>query len=150
MFFWQQLFLVFTAVFSVVILVLSFIKSKNGQVFSETPWLLLLGIFVWGDGLVFSLFWVIIAAACLFFNDWLLFLLTVSVFWLIRSLGEVVYWLSEQFAVNHRNEPENLRGYAIVKNDAVYFFYQIFWQCVAVVSMIATIYFAVIWIKGML
>lgn len=143
---WQYIILWLGLITSTLIFVRSFFESsrKNNQ-FQETPWLLPWGIFVWADGLIFAPFWLGVFVVCLLLNDWKLFLLIYSVFWAVRSLGETVYWLNEQFAVNHRNEPKNLRGYSLVKNDSVWFLYQIAWQCVTVISIIFSIYFGVMW-----
>ena len=144
---WQSL-LLLISISSFIFFIQSFYQSSKKKAFEETPWLLPWGIFVWGDGVVFGLFWFIISVLTFALNDWNLFLLIYSIFWLVRSLGEVLYWIHEQFAKNHRNEPKNLRGYSLVKNDSVYFLYQIVWQCVMVVSIIFAIYFGVIWVRG--
>lgn len=99
-----------------------------------------LGIFVWGDAIVLGLFWAIIGFIFLLLGDWYLFLLTVSIFWAVRSSGEVVYWLNEQFALKHRNPPESLWLYKFFRNDSVWFIYQIYWQCVLVIAIVASVY----------
>lgn len=116
------------------------VKEKN--VYGLTPWLGLLGIFVWGDATIICLFWTLSAVASYVLQSWLLFCLIVSLFWVVRSLGETIYWLNEQFAVHHRNEPKSLAGFKFFGNDSIWFIYQIIWQCVTVFSLVAVIYLA--------
>jgi len=122
------------------------IRKKNS--FGETPFLFWIGIFVWGDGVIYGLFWFLSSLVCYLLKDWVLFLLIISVFWVVRSLGETIYWLNQQFSTINRNSPEKLRGYQFFKNDSIWFVYQIFWQCITVVSIITTIYLATSWLKN--
>lgn len=124
------------------------IRQKN-NVFGLTQPLLFIGSFVWGDAVVFSLFWVLVSALCLWVNNWYLFLLFQAVFWAVRGTGETIYWLNQQFSTLERNPPQNLLGYRFFKNDSIWFVYQIFWQCVTVFSIIATIYCAWLWLKSL-
>lgn len=119
------------------------IKKKNS--FKVTPYLFPLGIFVWADATVIGLFWMLFSLVSLILKDWILFLLFVSVYWVVRSLGETIYWLNQQFSKINRNPPEKMYLYKFIKNDSVWFIYQIFWQCITVVSFVFTIYFAKIW-----
>lgn len=119
-------------------------QRKNS--FGLTRWLGWLGMFVWGDVVVLSVFWVIASVICLLLQDVLLFLLIVSVFWLVRSLGETMYWFLQQFALVKRDPPESLKGFGLVKNEAIWFMYQVMWQCITVVSIIATLYLGQLWL----
>lgn len=109
--------------------------------------LFLLGIFVWGDAVILGLFWILTVISCLLLKDWTLFLLVISLFWMVRSFGEIVYWISQQFSPIMRNPPENLMGYGWFKNDSIWFVYQVFWQCLLVVSIVASIYLSNQWVK---
>jgi hypothetical protein len=120
--------------------------KKNKSIYGLTNYLFFLGVFVWGDLIILGPFWILTSLISLYFNNWYLFLLIVSVFWSIRSFGEVVYWLNEQFAPKNRNNPDTLRLYKFVKNDSVWFIYQLFWQCIFVVSIIFSIYFSKLWL----
>jgi len=115
--------------------------SKNNNAFKVTPLLTPLGIFVWGDAVVIGLFWFLISMVAFYLNSWYLFLSIISAFWFIRSIGEVTYWLNQQFSKIVRNPPQSLFGYSIFKNDSIWFAYQVVWQCVAVVSLICLFYF---------
>src|SRR4030042_3658454 len=77
--------------------------------------LIFLGIIAWGDAVIFCLFWVGASFVSFILNDWYLFLLTISVFWIVRSLGETLYWLNQQFSEISRNPPEKLFLYSIFK-----------------------------------
>lgn len=127
-----------------------FIKSWREVVIKQNPFGLTrgitwLGIFVWGDALVIAPLWILTSLLSLFLGDWILFCLIASIFWSVRSLGEVIYWLNEQFAAKKRNQPHTLVGFSLVKSEAIWFIYQIVWQCVMVISIVSSIYFAKVW-----
>ena len=134
-----------------LISILAFIKgffevTKKNNPFGETPFLLFLGIFVWSDAVMIGLFGLLISLICLLFKDWILFLLIISIFWVVRSLGEIVYWINQQFSPIIRNPPKILLGYKLFKNDSIWFIYQVFWQCVLVVSIIFSILLIRLWV----
>lgn len=82
--------------------------SKKGDFYQDTPWLLPLGIFVWGDGLILGPFWLV--SGLLFF--WLpgLFIARyLLLFTAIRTGYEVVYWLTHQ-AAGKQYEPPLFRS----------------------------------------
>lgn len=118
-------------------------KGAYGYVYSV---LRLYGAFVWGDMVVFGLFWTLASAVSLLLHDWILFLLAISLFWLVRSLGETQYWFHQQFTPQKGNPPEKFLLYKIFKSDAVWFVNQIGWQCVAVVTIITSLYLAKLWL----
>lgn len=115
-----------------------------------TPWFYVIGAFVWGDVLVFGIFWTLVSMTVFFLQDWILFLLIFSVFWLVRSLGETIYWFNQQFSKIVWHPAKKLPGYNLVKNDyAIWFVYQIVMQCILVVSIIATIYLSSRWLSSL-
>lgn len=143
---WQKVFLVFFGCLNILALSKGWhesIKKKNP--YGKAIYLSWLGIFVWGDAVIFGPFWLLVSLTAFLLKDWQLFLLIVSVFWLVRSVGETIYWLLEQFTSTKRNRPETLFGYRFFKNDSIFFIYQIFWQCITVLSLIVTIYLVHIW-----
>lgn len=115
--------------------------------FKETRFLFWLGIFVWGDAIILGIFWFLSSLICVLLQDWTLFLLIVSIFWVVRSFGEIIYWINQQFSSINRNPPKNLFGYRLFKNDSIWFVYQVFWQCIMVVSIISSIYFTNLWMN---
>lgn len=125
-----------------------FYESRKNNPYGLTKFFYWMGIFVWADAVVFGAFWFLVSLSILFIiKSWLLFLLIVSVFYFVRSLGETIYWFNQQFSTINRNPPHTLRGYKLFKNDSIWFVYQIWWQCVTVISVITTIYFTVLWIR---
>lgn len=112
--------------------------TKRNRAFVTTPWLSWLGIFVWGDAIIISLFWVGLAVLGLWAGSkW--WWLGVAIFWAVRGVGETVYWLNQQFSTIKRNPPETMWGYQWIRSEAIWFVYQIFWQMVTVVAIMAGI-----------
>lgn len=99
-----------------------------------------LGIFVWGDAIVVGIFWLLSVGFVYSVQDWPLFLLIVSLFWVVRSQGEVIYWINQQFSPIRRNPPKSLLGHQLFPGDSIWFVYQVIWQCVTVISLLATVY----------
>jgi hypothetical protein len=108
-----------------------------------------LGAFVWADLVIFGAFWALASGMSLILQDWLLFLLIISLFWLIRSIGETMYWFLQQFAPNKGNPPEKFWFYRVFHNDSVWFVWQIYWQCVTVLTVITSLYLGFLWIKSL-
>lgn len=145
---WKNLSILLFFFFNYIVFVKGLYESVvKKNVFGLTRPLFFLGMFVWGDAIIVGFFWCLMSLVCFLLKDWPLFLLITSVFWLVRSLGEILYWINQQFAQINRNPPETLIGYTWFKNDSIWFIYQLVWQCVLVISIISTIYFANIWIK---
>ena len=147
---WQRTVLLFYALVSFTIFVKGFYESKyKKNAYGRTPYLTWLGIFFWGDAVVFGFFWFVAATVSMIFNDWILFLLVVSLFWVVRSMGETKYWFNQQFSTIERSPPKLLSGYSIFQNDSIWFVYQIIHQCITVISLIFSIYFAHMWLSNM-
>lgn len=145
---WQQLLIYSYLLSSLLFLIKALYEIKNKKrVYGLTPYLFFLGAFVWGDLLVLGPFWIITTLFVLILDDWYLFLLTISIFWSVRSLGETIYWLNEQFAGKNRNPPHTLNFHKLINSDAIWFVYQLFWQCILVVSIISSIYMANLWLS---
>lgn len=123
-------------------------ECAQNNSFGLTYGLSFLGMFVWGDVLVLSIFWMVVAVISLLLKDWLLFLLLFTVFWLVRSFGETLYWFLQQFATVKRDKPENLAGFKFVKNESIWFIYQVLWQCITVITLILTVYLFHQWLSG--
>ena len=145
---WQRLIVIIWGIISFALFVKGFKESKDKKnAYGLTPFLLLFGAFVWGDAVVFGAFWTLVSVAVFFLNDWVLFLLVISVFWVVRSIGETIYWFNQQFSKVNRNPPEKNWMYKYFHNDSVWFIHQIGWQCVTVISIIFSIYFANFWLQ---
>lgn len=121
------------------------IVKKN--VFGLTPYLNWMGIFVWGDAVIIGIFGAFASLLLLVIADWWLFLLVLSIFWAVRSAGEIIYWLNQQFSTLERNPPINLSGYKWFPNDSLWFIYQLLWQGMLIVAIVGAIYSASRWIS---
>lgn len=120
-------------------------KKRNayGEIFLLTP----LGIFVWGDAAIFGIFWFLASSISVLLLDVYLFPLIASLFVVVRSLGETMYWFNQQFSTITREQPNGHRFlYKYFHNDSVWFVYQILNQCVTVAGLVATLYFAHMWL----
>jgi hypothetical protein len=146
--FWQRILIIIYALTSLLVFIKGFYESKyKKNAFSLARPLVFWGAFVWGDAVIFGLFWILVSTTTLVLDDWILFLLTLSIFWGVRSLGETIYWFNQQFSTINRNPPEHLPWRSVFHNDSVWFIHQIIWQCVTVVSIILSIYLASLWIN---
>ena len=147
---WQQTFIFIYAFFNLLVFLKGFYETKyKKNAYGLTRPLLFVGIFVWGDAVIFGLFWLLSSIVTLLLKDWYLFLLIISVFWVVRSLGETIYWFNQQFSSLNRNPVKNLPWNSIFHNDSVWFIHQIIWQCVTVISVIFSIYFAASWLQNL-
>lgn len=145
---WEQISVVLYGILNILVLIKGIHEVKDKRnVYGLAGQNSFLGIFVWGDAIVFGPFWILTSALVLFLQDWYLFLLVFSIFWSVRSFGEVIYWLNEQFAGKNRNPPHTLKFYKFFNNDSIWFIYQIYWQCILVVSLIASIYLSALWLN---
>lgn len=142
----QQLFIIVYTAVAAYGAIRGIQESKKKNSMGETRIFWPFGGFVWADMVVFGIFWFAAGATSLFLNDWVLFLLIASLFWLVRSLGEMIYWFNQQFSTIKRNPPERMLFYKLFKNDSVWFVYQIFWQCATVIFIITSIYLGKLWL----
>lgn len=138
---WQKIFIVGFTIFNFLIFLKGMYEVRKRNPYGLTKYLFFIGAFVWGDIFILGPFWIIASIVSLFLNNWYLFLLFVSLFWVIRSLGETIYWLNEQFAGKNRNPPKTLSFHKLIQGEAIWFIYQLFWECVFVISVILSIYF---------
>lgn len=149
MLFWQQILIIIFGILTLIFFIKSAREIKNKKnVYGLTPHLFFLGSFVWGDMIVLGPFWIIVSLISILLNNWYLFWLFVTVFWIIRSLGEVIYWLNEQFSGKNRNPPHTLKLYNMFQGDSIWFIYQLFWQCIFIFSIILSMYFGIRWLES--
>jgi hypothetical protein len=136
---------------NIILFVKGFIETKyKKNAYKLVPfYLIITGIFVWGDAVVISMFWVLASLFSLIVGNWILFLLIISSFWFIRALGEATYWFNQQHSKVIRYSPKEMIGYNIYHNDSIWFGYQIFAQCIAVISFILTIYLSYLFLTGL-
>ncbi|NMC36333.1 hypothetical protein GYA49_04785 [Candidatus Beckwithbacteria bacterium] len=150
MIFWQSIFIIAYSLFALSGFCLGLRQSsKKHNAFGNHPIFNLIGAFVWGDCVVFGLFWFLVGIVVLLLQNWWLFWLAQSAFWFVRSFGETIYWLNQQYSQRMRNPPQKFWLFKIFKNESVWFINQIAWQCLAVVSLILTIYFTNLWLQSL-
>ena len=113
-----------------------------------SPHFIVYGAFVWADVVIFGIFWFLFSLVCIILNDWILFLLSQSLFWLIRGFGETIYWFNQQFSTISRSSHKDFPFSRFFGNDdyTVWFVMQIFMQCITVVSAILSLYFGKLWL----
>lgn len=144
----ESLFLLIFLCFNFLIALKSFYECKyKKNSFGQTSYLYPLSIYVWGDGVVFGTFLGLSALVTLLLQDFILFLLIISLFWLVRSVGETIYWFNEQFAAHHRNDYKSLPFNSVFHNDSIWFIFQICNQCITVVTLISSVYLFHLWLK---
>ncbi len=112
--------------------------QKNA--YGLTKWLFPLGIFVWADGLIISLFWLLLSLFTILLRDLWFLLAAISLFWLVRSIGETIYWMLQQFVQPNANKPHTLIGHRWIKGDELWIVYQVAWQCMTIISCLGFAY----------
>src|SRR5687768_11298572 len=91
----QTTFLLFFAFFNLCLLIRAYYLIRKGGFYTNTHWLVPMGIFVWGDALVIAPFW----AGMSLIGIWLApldILRFMLLFYTIRSGYEVIYWINHQ------------------------------------------------------
>ena len=132
-------------IYSIVAFLLGMKHKKNPYGLSR--YFLPIGAIVWVDTVIFGLFFTLVSFFCLVLNQTLLFFIVYSVFWLVRSVGEQIYWFLEQFTTQHRNPPHTLWPKKWFKGEESWIVMQVTWQCVTVVFAVLSIYLFFVWFK---
>jgi multidrug transporter EmrE-like cation transporter len=140
-------FLIVFALISLALFIFAVAKvraEKENGIWTFMPFILTLlnGTFILGDAIVFSIFFFIVSLVLIYKNDVRYTLLVFLMFWIVRSAGEVVYWLNYQFTSIHphqpqfpvRNQLEFLTG--SIPENSVYTLYQATNQVLLVVFLI--------------
>lgn len=144
---YQQAIIILFAIINLLFFIKGSIETRRGKAYKMVPYVLMIfGIFVWGDAVILSFFLALASIFSLLIGDWILFLLVISAFWLVRSLGETVYYFNQQFSGIQRCPPKTLPGFRLYQNDSIWFAYQIFVQCITIITLITTIYLAHLWL----
>lgn len=149
--FWQQIIVIIYGLLALLAFFTSFRACyRHKKAYEDTPiYGLLFTAFVQADAVIFGLFWAGASLVTLLLQDWLLFLLILSVFWLVRSIGETQYWFLQQFSPRSGNDPQKFPlFFKIFQNDSVWFVNQIYWQCITVITIISTVYLGYQWVTA--
>lgn len=125
--------------FSALVFLFSLRKAQNGQFFQDTFWLVPLGIYIWGDGLIIAPFWLISNLVFLFLPPVLIFRFLL-LFYLIRSTYEVIYWLFHQ-SIGKNFKPPLLRHIQWLGPNEGAILYQLFHIVVIVVLLFVLLTF---------
>jgi len=146
---WQKTVLFVYSLFNLFVFVKGLHECRiKKNAYGLTPFLFFIGVFAWGDAVIFGPFWILVSIVSYLLIDWILFLLILSLFWVVRSLGETIYWFNQQFSKVKRQPPEKLPGYRIFRDDSIWFAYQIFTQCITVVALVFSIYLSKLWLQS--
>lgn len=125
---WEILSAIF-ALSGLIIFAASIYKSQRNEFYSDTPWLLPFGVYVWGDGLVLGPFWLLVGGLSLVAD---VRLAQVYLFFVLcRSLYEVMYWLNHQ-AVKSVYEPPLFRGVKWIDGQQAAILYQLIHMSVVI------------------
>lgn len=131
----MQLALLSLGLFFLLCFGISFYKVKNGHFFSDVPFGWVFGIFVWGDGLVVFPFWAVVAVLPHFFGvEGVWIYRVVLLFYTVRSVFEVMYWLQKQ-AEKSTFKPVQLRGVSWLNSEATQIVFQLLHTCVTVTGI---------------
>lgn len=143
----HHIFILIYGLINLIAAIYGFYQCKyRKNAFGNTRYLYPLGVFVWGDAVIIGAFWALSSFIAILLNDLILFLLLASTFWLVRSLGETLYWIAQQFSSLPKNPPKRLLAHSVFHNDSVWFIYQICWQCLTVITLITTVYLVHLWL----
>ncbi len=126
-------------VYALIASAIGFKKSTSNQTNSLAKPFYPIGIFVFADALIVGPFWLAVSLLSIFYPNLILLGLVFSIFWVVRSFGETIYWLNQQFSPINREPPQKYWLYKIVKNDSVWFLNQLNAQVTLIVSLLATI-----------
>lgn len=106
---------------------------KKGGFYTNSHWLVPIGIFVWGDALVIAPFWAVMSIVALWLSP-LNILRFVLLFYAIRAAYEVIYWINHQVAQRDYVPPlfQNVKW--LKPNDAA-ILYQLITMIQVVISL---------------
>lgn len=129
---------------------LAFCNVRNsGEEVTFIPWAYPLGAFVWEDLLIFSLYNIVASLVILIIKDFRFIIVFPLAFWLIRSLGETLYWFLQQFnqpaSYPHSEYDWNKGGwvrsiFGDLSDQKYFIIYQITWQVASVMCLVGLTY----------
>ncbi|MFC1710475.1 hypothetical protein ACFL0F_02350 [Patescibacteria group bacterium] len=147
--FWQRSIVILFGLSNLVIFFVGYYQSrtKRNPIGLIRP-LYPLGMFVWADAVIISVFWILSSMTSFLLNDWILFLLVFSVFWVVRSLGETIFFFNQQFSKTVRVPAKPLPLYKVFQDEYVTWFgVQLMNQCITIISIITSAYLFNLWLK---
>lgn len=115
-------------------------------------WGWFIGAFVWEDLFIFSVLGVFITSMVLLLRDIRIAYLSFTVFWIVRSAGETLYFFLEQFTKDKMYPHVLTHHFAILRNifgeisdQKCFIIMQIAFQTILVCSIVSTIYILLNW-----
>lgn len=149
--------LLFWIVINALLLIISFVNVyHSGEQVTFITWAYPFGAFVWEDLFIFSFYNIIASVVILFIKDFRYIFVFILSFWLVRAIGETLYWFLQQFnqpaEYPHSQYDWNSGGWTKLifgnLSDQKYFIiYQIGWQVVTVFCIVGLIYVLKNWEK---
>jgi hypothetical protein len=128
------------------------LRQSNGKIHFIYSWAFPLGAFVWEDLLVFSLLNILATIITLFFRDVRIFYLFFLMFWVVRSLGETIYWMLQQF-LEPNKPPHNeyhrfdklKKAFGNLEYQSFFILLQVMYQAITVIALVLIVYLLVNW-----
>lgn len=123
-----------------IITTVSIQKCKKDGFYGDTFWLFPFGVYVWGDGIVLGIFWLL--TGVLFGILQLSFIWVIRyllLFWLIRSGYEVMYWFISQF-VDQTYSPPIGKNVQWLDGNQVKILYQVTHTCIIILLSFLLVY----------
>lgn len=109
----------------------------NHRFFSSPPWpLKVVGIYIWGDALVVVPLWALFLT--LLSQDATLGTLAITIYYAVRGLGEMIYWIHQQFG-SRTYRPYDF-GFSRLDTHAIYIIYQLLGLAQVVIALTAGAY----------
>lgn len=129
------------AIFMMFLWVVSLETVKAGDFFGliHPFFVVLTGAFVWGDMLVLSLFWMLVFVVFQFRPSIVKLLTVVNIFWIIRSIGEIFYWMQAQFNPYPVDHPMLVTNWPLIgemSSAASMVIYQLGWQAILLLNVL--------------
>lgn len=115
-------------------------------------WGFVVGAFVWEDVVIFAPLFMIITVLTLLMADFRIWMLCFLVFWIVRSLGETIYFFLEQF-LEPKTLPHNIerhleavrRMFGGIDTQKAFMLMQTMFQTVTISSTVALILLLTHW-----
>lgn len=103
------------------------------------PILRLLHVYIKGDALIVVPIWIVFFITL--FIDWRFMLIEIGSFFSLRGIGEMIYWLLQQFGDRQYRPDDRFKG---LGNNALYILYQLSGMLTALIG-ISLIFFTLIY-----
>ncbi len=151
--YYQQLIIMLSGI-TLICIIISCIAVSQGNFSQFEPELFFFGLpfgsFIWGDLFIFSLLWFVLCIMLLKAKNPRYFWIALCSFWLIRGVGETLYWFVQQFSPDHQpwiNYYPRIFFLDHLKPEEIWVFHQVIWQAITILSLFGLIYTTILLIK---